>query len=320
MKLLACVLVAVFMFAGCSGVEISERDFVVIMGIDKGENGFKVTGGSALLTGEGGGEGKLNIKTSQGNSLVYMFEADDNKDALKSYYGQLKTVVIGEDIAKDEETFKETIEVLLKNNDINLKTIIVASNDEAEKIVNAVGQKDNEYGLFIWDFYKNIGKESDRTYKLTIKGMAEKQYGGYILPIVSLDGADIVFGGGYVMDGINFKGKLDEKHMKSAMIMDKKVKDAVLEEGDNALKIKNNRIKISLKHKDKNVLCSIDMFIKAELLTDEFDFSKAERQLKEDTEAMLTLVYKEMNVDLFSLSEGNNYDMDFDVAVFIDAE
>ena len=143
---------------------------------------------------------------------------------------------------------------------------------------------------------------------------------GYGNVVMMKPGEDITFGGGYVMDGFKLKGNLGEKEMKSAMLIDKKVKGTVIDEGGNAAKIKNNRTKISFDHKDKTTLCSIDMFIKAEPLAESFDFNKAEKQLKEDAEAMLERVYGEMDVDIFGLTKDNNETVDFDVAVFIEKE
>ncbi len=316
MKRLTAAVLICFMLTGCAAAEISERDMVVVMGVDKAyTDTFRATVGSAVLTGENGGKGKLGVRSSEGGSLPSALEESDRADALSPFYGQLKTVIMGEEVLKDEKMLESVTEVLLKNNDINMRTIVLGCVGDAEAVVQAVSKKENEYGLYIWDYYKNLGGASGDTFKMTVNDIAVKKRGGYILPACEAKEDDIKIGGGFVLEGFTFKGSLNGEEMLGAMLIKEDIKDTVISYGKEAGKIKSNKRKISFT--DKNEVCRIDIFIKVQPLTEGFDTKKAEEEMKKHTEAALLKIYGEYRTDALGITEK---DTRFDVNVFMAVE
>ena len=317
MKKIIAVMGICLMLTGCANaVEISERDMVVVMGVDKAHtDSFKATVGSAVITGENGGKGKLGVRSAEAESLPSALEMNDRADALSPFYGQLKTVIIGEGVLKDDEMLENVTEVLLKNNDINMRTIVLGCRGEAEEVVKAVSKKENEYGLFIWDYYKNLGDASGDTFRMTVNDIATKKDGGYILPVCEAVEDDIKIGGGFVMDGLAFKGTLDGGQMLGAMLIKEDIKDTIISYGKEAGKIKSNKRKISFT--DKNDECRIDIFIKVQPLTEDFDTKKAEDELEKHVEGALAKIYGEYKTDALRIADG---DLRFKVNVFMGIE
>ena len=316
MKKLVAVIGLCFMLTGCGAAEISERDMVVVMGVDKAyTDTFRATVGSAVLTGENGGKGKLGVRSSEGESLPSALDESDRADALSPFYGQLKTVIIGEGVLKDEEMLESVTEVLLKNNDINMRTIVLGCKGESEAVVKAVSKKENEYGLYIWDYYKNLGDASGETFKMTVNDIAVEKGNGYILPACETKDDDIKIGGGFVMDGFTLKGSLAGEEMLGAMLIKEDIKNTVISYGKEAGKIKSNKRKISFT--DKNDVCRIDIFIKVQPQTEGFDTKRAEDELKKHTEGALSKIYGEYGTDALGIADK---DMDFQVNVFMAVE
>ncbi len=303
MKLFFVLAMALFLTGCGNAVEISDRDFVVMAGIDKLDSRtYKTTVGSAVFSGESS-KGSVNIKSAEGESLPSALEMSDLSDALSPYYGQLKTVLLGEELIKDKEFLGESIEVLLKNNDINMKTILLGCEGKAASVVEATGKKENEYGLYIWDFYKNIGEATDMTYKMTVNDIAIKRDRGYILPMAKAEGDKIKIGGGIVMDGLEFKGIVEGEMMRACMLITEDIKGAVLDNEGEAAKIKSNRRKISFISEDKRNDCCIDIFIKVQPLTEEFDLLSAEKRIEQEAKKAIDTIYGEYKTDALGLYE-----------------
>ena len=76
-------LIMVLMMTGCgNGVEISDRDFVVMAGVDKlDDRTYKATVGSAVLSGDEN-SGSVQVKSAEGESLPKALEHNDLSDAL----------------------------------------------------------------------------------------------------------------------------------------------------------------------------------------------------------------------------------------------
>lgn len=322
-------LIMVLMMTGCgNGVEISDRDFVVMAGVDKlDDRTYKATVGSAVLSGDEN-SGSVQVKSAEGESLPKALEHNDLSDALSPYYGHLKTVIFGENLLKDKAMLEKTIEVLTKNNDINLKTIVLGCDGKAEDCIKAASKKENDYGLYIWDFYKNGGKESAVTYKMTVNDMSMEKDGGFILPKASSEEEKITIGGGIVMDGTEFKGEIDENEMRSCLLAMEDIKGAVLELGGDAVKVKSNDRKIKFSQTDNSVLCSINIYMKVQPLTEKMDIEGATVMLRDEILDTIDKIYGEFETDAFGLYDRlekfapdmADKKMDFDVNVYMAAE
>lgn len=237
---------------GCwDKIEINNRGFVLIMGVDKfdaanGEsvsdkNKFTVSMSFADL---GSGENNQSNVTMQskkysGETLLEAMETANNFSSKNTYFGQTKALLISEDILKDEELLAEVLGTLEKNPEINLKLIVLATKGTAFDVVEAICLKDQNNGLYIWDFYKNNKKYFSTTTELDFENLLIdlRKNGSALIPSIYLDEDEITISG-------------------SAMIKDNVLKDFLdVADERNLLFLNGNKIggSLSTNYKDSSV-------------------------------------------------------------------
>ena len=96
-----------------------------------------------------------------------------------------------------------------------MRTIVLGCTEDAEAVVQAVSKKENEYGLYIWDYYKNLGEASGDTFKMTVNDIAVEKGNGYILPACETKDKDIKIryeSEAYAQAAIKLKAYLENPH------------------------------------------------------------------------------------------------------------
>lgn len=311
-------LVLAFMITGCNATEISERDFVAAAGIDRTEDGkYKLTVIEAFSK-----EGEADtVKISFGESLE---EAMDFESELTPFYGQMKTVIFGQGLLNDEKMLKATLNSLLGDNSVNMKTIVLGCSAQASGVIQKMSEKS---GLYVWKYYKNNDKKTALTYKMTLNAIAKNENRGYVLPLIYLDD-DLKISGGAVMDGHKFLSALNEKEMETAVLLKGDIKEALINTDCGTVKIKNVKRKVDFNRGDKNALCGIKIYMNASTLEEGLDLGEAEEYFERSSETVLKKVYNECKTDALSFYEQmckhkpllQGEDIEFSVNFFINGE
>ncbi|MEA5084006.1 MAG: Ger(x)C family spore germination protein [Lachnospiraceae bacterium] len=217
-KIIILSVFCMVLLCGCyDSKEIDERNFVISVGIDKGDNGkIEVALGIAKPDTKSESSVAEEIKTIEGNTFAQALKLTSSTDSQSMYFGHTKNVVFGNEILKDSNAMEEILDTMVRNNDFSLKIIMLSSKGNAKDCIELVEKSDNGEGLYIWDFYKNNANETEATTRLELKDMEESFRLGnsVVIPIISVEADKIVIGGGAVADKNGLVGYLDDDEME----------------------------------------------------------------------------------------------------------
>ncbi|MCL1842406.1 MAG: endospore germination permease, partial [Defluviitaleaceae bacterium] len=191
--------------SGCwDRVEIENRAFVVAMGIDAEDDGYKVTLSVPVFgekgtegfplygeTGENGENGENGetgengenkqpafIKTSYGKTLSEALKNLDSKEARHLYYGQTKLLLLGEGILGNSASVESVIATLTNR----LKApgrVHVAAAENAADILSAKPPGEILPGSYVSEIYRDKNKIGGQSFALNferLKGSVEKSH------------------------------------------------------------------------------------------------------------------------------------------------
>ena len=248
---------------GCfDNTETEDRKYVVLMGLDGTEKAEGLSD-DKILIGEGGqyilsaGEAELesDIEKStekqktilvRGNTIPEMRRTADMYSSKKMYFGQLKAVVLGEDIYSQTERLTDIVYAMERMEDINTKIVVFAS-DTALESVDAVMAKGSKGGLYLWDYYKNNGGETDlneyMNFEYLIKSMRQDET--FIIPKISVDNEEVFLDGGVVISADQFKGEITSEDIRSAKWLKGTAEGELITIGNISAKVKSQEVNIS---------------------------------------------------------------------------
>lgn len=285
-KFLFLFSLCVVLLTGCwDKVEIDDRNYVITMGIDKyeknpdaveeeGENRFTISVGMAELEKTGGGvadkeekDDKKGVKLVSGNTLASAMKLSDLYSSRQTYYGQMKAVIFGEEILKDRKLFMEALDTLERDQEINMKIIILAAKGKASDCVSAVSGDNQSTGLFLWEFYKNNSKEVAVTKKLDFETLlvSLRSNGDAVMPLVGTKEKKIDLGGSALLKDYTLIGYLDEHQERGVLFMEGDGEGAVLnqkyEDVPVPLRIVKNTSKVTFEGLNENIICNVDIYV-----------------------------------------------------------
>ncbi len=266
MKKLILIMLLTLVITGCYGkAEADERKYVITAGIDVGENKkYSMTIGEAQLKSDIGDETKPEkCSVEYGDSIIDIKNKADNGSDRKMYFGQMKTLVIGRKIIEDSELFKIFLYDAERMKELNTKVIVVAA-DNADNAVNAIMQKNDGNGMYIWDFYSNGDlADSDAAYMDIEKIIYNiRNSKGYIIPKLYCDDGEIYISDGYVMNGSEYKGDISENDIKGIKWLNGDADKSIIESNGIYAEILRQNTHIYLNDNRYNIEisaeCSID--------------------------------------------------------------
>ncbi len=333
LKILAVEMVlAVLLISGCfDNTETEDRKYVVLMGVDGYEKKSYLQEDS-LLIGEKGeyilsaGEAELGSDIGQssekqktilvcGNTIPEMRRLADMYSSKKMYFGQLKAVVLGEEVYSKSDRLADLIYAMERMEDINTKIVVFAS-ETAMETVNTVMNKGSKGGLYLWDYYKNNGGETDlneyMNFEYLIKSMRQKET--FIIPKISVDKEEVFLDGGIVIKEDQFKGEITSDDVRNAKWIKGTAEEELITYNNVSGKVKSQEVSIS----DKDGMMEIDIQASVALESGyEVDKKEAEknfeRQIRDNvTDTINRAIY--LNADFLQLtSDGNIENIKFDI-------
>lgn len=285
-----CILLAVccILLTGCwDKMEIDDRNYVISMGIDKyeeqdksqkidsksnDENKYTISLGMAELEKSSGGQNNENeekgVKLLSGSTLAGTMKLSDLFSSRQTYFGQTKVIVFGERLLEDSKLFREALDVLERNQDINMKIIVLAAKGKASDVINSVSGANDPTGLFIWDFYKNNSKEVAATTKLDFETLliSLRRNSNAMIPLADTKDKTLLLGGSALIKNYQLCGYLDENEERGSLWIEGDAEGAVLEaiyENINIpMRVIKNSSDISFIERNQNIICNIDISVK----------------------------------------------------------
>ncbi|BBF42147.1 spore germination protein [Lachnospiraceae bacterium KM106-2] len=157
--LIVCLL-APFLLSGCSKhVEIEDRDFVQVIGLDMENDKMKtyfVLPDLQAMTDQG--------PTDDTDKLIKQFEGDDYIQIEEQYklqseklldYSHLKAIILGKEFAKNKDRMKSFLDYVESNYQLSKKTLIFLADEKAEDIIKMNGDIPNGIGSYLERLYQN---------------------------------------------------------------------------------------------------------------------------------------------------------------------
>lgn len=142
----------------------------------------------------------VEMLSSSGNTIASAVVGVDSKNSRKTDLGQLKIIVLGEEIFADENNFLSLFDELERTQEISEKVMILCADGKAENVLKVL--MNEEQGLFLWDFYQNTGRDVAITKGLDLDTfLAEywEQNGCVVIPKIQTVDEKIQLGGGVVL-------------------------------------------------------------------------------------------------------------------------
>lgn len=290
-KLFLAVIILSMMFTGCMDAqEIDQRNFVLSLGIDKGEEDvFQVTMGIANPAIKVENSIGHEIKNANGNTLAVAMETGENKLKRSMYYGHTKNIIISKEVISEERMLEDIVDSLMRSNKFSLKTVILCAEGEAGQLIEEVEKEEQGDGLYIWDFYKNNGAKVNTTMQVTLKDLEEGvREENFVIPFIKFQEGVPTIGGGAVYDGKKVREILTEEDMTGYALATRNCAGDILQvhlEGEEVpIFIKRSSFK-EKKNQGENIL---EIKIKADIKGegnlkgyDKEEMKKAEEALEE---------------------------------------
>ncbi len=296
-KLAVAVMASLLLFqVGCfDNVELENRGFVVSIGVDKHTEESKALGieggkeenkflvsvalpNMAAFSGRGGDETKKTVKQAAGKTLAQAMYFTDSFSGKKLYFGHTRLVVLGEEILKDEKLFREAIDALERNRQMNKNIIMLATRESADKILSA--EVEPMVGIYVSDFYQGSHDTAAVTFEQNldqiIRSLRSESKGTATIPLASLekDGKELKLGGAVVMKDFKLVGYLNDLETRGYLLAFGNGEGARLnvnyDEKDVPVFVSSNKRKLYLDYSGGRLKCSVDVSAKGSV--EEFYF------------------------------------------------
>ncbi|MDD4844269.1 MAG: Ger(x)C family spore germination protein [Anaerotignum sp.] len=297
-KWLILMLLPLFLTTGCwDKRDPEDREYMLTMGIDKGETGYLITFAPAK-TNE-----KDPVKmVCKGNTLADAIASNDSNNSRKTELGQLKMIVFGKKILEDKVLLTSIVEELKRSQEISKKVTVLATEATAEDCIQAMMEEDDGTGLFLWEFYKNSAKEVGVTKGLdmdTFFTELKQQKGSCILPRIEMAKDGLHMGGGVALANMELAAFLNDKEEQGYLFLLGEAKGAVLvaEEDEKRipLKIVGSRVKYEFDSKDGGkTTCRIRLKLHGNLLGNGDSDAFTEEGAKKLEELFTEIIKKEV--------------------------
>ena len=287
MRKLIPILIGLILFTtGCwDKVEIDKRIFIVSMGIDKFEekqpdsretemfpvlpNRYKITlayPNPALIAGEGAGEPKYQIASTGVNindiqkNLSTRLEGEINFD-------HTKLIVLGEEMAKDEELMREVLDFIERSPEIGRRIHLMITPDKAEDVLSTEVPQQPILGLFVRDLMNKpdrMARSADADMGFILRNLHESS--ATIVPRIISTETDVVVAGAAVLKNFKMVGWLGELETLYLMFMldrvDTAVGNVIVDERIIPITLSDSKTKMNVYEKGGKIHVSFD--VKAE--------------------------------------------------------
>ncbi|NFL55253.1 Ger(x)C family spore germination protein [Clostridium botulinum] len=284
-KCLAIILIlSTICMTGCwDKIEINERAFASVLGVDAGkdigkEKQLKEISESASFTGskfdkikvtyafpdisklgpEKGGTAVDNTMSVDAYSMQDSINEVINKSSRTLSFGHLKLIVLNTSILDYTNTFKEVLDYLQRQPAINRMIYIVFSEDKSEEILKFRPNMEKSIENYIIGILEN-NKKSNTSSPLTLNEFLEKtsQNNTTLMPVINIDkkNKDLKISKVAVIKNDKIKGYVSTEQANSIQLINKRFKGGtrtIIRDGSPLdYSIENNKRKISIRDKKK---------------------------------------------------------------------
>ncbi len=269
----------------CTGCFDSQNpedlSYVITMGMDLGESGV----GEFTFAPAKTQTKEPSLLQAEGNTVAGALVTVDSEHSKSTDLGQLKMVVVGEELLKNGEQFLVFLEELERNQEISEKVLLLGTEGKAGDILNQLITEDQ--GLFLWDFHQNQSQTVAIAKALDLDAfLAEfkEQKGAVVVPKITLQDETLTLGGGMVLVDQSYLFSLDKEEEEGYLLLLGEGEGAVIEANHNhytvALEVVKDTARYDFEVVDGRVVCKVDLKIRGDLIgayeSNAFDVVKKE--------------------------------------------
>lgn len=241
MRKIAFILVITlsFLLTGCwDSREINELGFVLSIGLDKSDDGFKVTAQIAnpetySKTPSGTTQTKpFWIVSGTGKTI---FEAIRDMASISSrriFWSHIKVIIIGEQLARGDNL--EIFDFFSRNPELRLRTLVAVTPGEAGDLLEIVPEMEKDPATYLEEIIDSESK-TGKSYKILLKDFLEDYIDPNIGPVTSkivLDKSKsepiLKTSGAYVFDHNKLSDSLDEVQTRGLLWIKDKMNESVM--------------------------------------------------------------------------------------------
>lgn len=291
-----CVLLALlvsFFLTGCwDKKDPEDRAFIITLGADATAEGCLFTFAPANIE-----TGEAEIYAAESETLSGAVAKVDTRTSRKTDLGQLKTVILGENLLQDSKKLDALLGELERSQAVSEKVMLLAADGKAAECVEKAMEEDSKTGLFLWDFYKNTAEEVAVTKGIdldTFLTERTERNGSGVIPRIFVAEEKLQLGGGMA---VTAKGAiaLQEEEERGYLFLLGDAAGAVLEgeyEGERLpLSVTKTKADYDFQAAGNTILCTVTLPIDGTLQGGRGELLSAEGKKK--LEGIFNAIIKE---------------------------
>ena len=321
---------------GCwDSVEINERHVVLEVAIDKNDTSkqsnaeaqdkrYEITytiPDIAKLSGED--SLSENVKTAiitKSSTIATSVDEVERKTQNTVTFSHTKALVLGEELLKDRELFKATIDGLIRNMQIGRGTTILAVKGKAGELTQAKNPQNPIIGLYVMKFFNNSERPTSYAKQQTLGNLIKElqSTGVTTIPTISEQEGTVLIQGAVVIKDYELVDWMNKEQVRGELFVDGKIKEVpivVKYKGENlTYNIEKEECKTSFNKNNGEWYAVIEIRVKGNItefvsseqneLFNESSIREISNLIKEEInkQTQESIVYsKEINVDFLNI-------------------
>lgn len=244
MKKIALILIIILSttLTGCwNAREINELAFVLSIGMDKTDDGFKITAQIAspeTYSKTPLGSGAVQkakpfwIVTSTGKTIFEAIRNMASSSSRRIFWSHIKVIIIGEQLAKGNTL--EIFDFFSRNPELRLRTLVAVTPGEAGKIIETVPEMEKDPATYLEKVIENKNL-TGKSYSIMLKDFIEDYLDPGVGPVTSRIVIDestsqpvLKTSGAYVFDGGKLRAQLSEKQTRGLLWITNKMNESIM--------------------------------------------------------------------------------------------
>lgn len=184
-KVLLLAVLPLFLTGCWDRKDPEDRAFIITLGVDAAKDGYTFSFAPANIE-----TGEAEVYAAEAQTLAEAVAQVDCRTSRKTELGQLKTVILGADVLREEAKLMAFLHELERSRTVSEKVMLLATENAAADCVDAALAEDGKTGLFLWDFYKNTAREVAVTKGMDLDTFLtewQEQNGCAVLPRISVE-------------------------------------------------------------------------------------------------------------------------------------
>lgn len=232
-----------FVLTGCwDSVEINERHVVLEVAIDKNDASkqsstevqdkrYEVTytiPDIAKLSGQDSlSEDVKTAIITKSSTIATSVDEVERKTQNTVTFSHTKALVLGEELLKDKELFKATIDGLIRNMQIGRGTSILAVKGKAGKLTQAKNPQNPIIGLYVMKFFNNSERPTSYAKQQTLGNLIKElqNTGVTTIPVISDQEGTVLIQGAAVIKDYELADWINKEQVRGELFVEGKIKE-----------------------------------------------------------------------------------------------